>query len=129
MNPFSYFLTLCTIAACSSGVQLWWMMPMPPSSAMWIAISASVTVSIGDDTRGSFRLIFFVSLLSSDTAEDGKSMRPGSSRKSLYVSPPRCLLSISSCTEIPSRRSYACSTSKALLGSMAMVKCGKFVLA
>lgn len=33
---------------------------MPPMSAMLMAISASVTVSIGDDTNGVRRLIFFV---------------------------------------------------------------------
>ena len=34
-------------------------MPMPPPRAMAMAILASVTVSMGEDTSGAFRVIFY----------------------------------------------------------------------
>lgn len=52
MKPFSYFFTRLTIAACSSGVQLWWMTPSPPCKANEMAIRSSVTVSIGELRNG-----------------------------------------------------------------------------
>lgn len=48
------------------------MTPRPPSRAMWIAIECSVTVSMGEDTRGDFREIRFVTGLSSATSEAAK---------------------------------------------------------
>ncbi|KAH3683422.1 hypothetical protein WICPIJ_005641 [Wickerhamomyces pijperi] len=83
MNPFSYFLTFLTISAWSSAEELWWMIPIPPNKAMWMAISASVTVSIGEETNGVFKVMFLVNLDSKDTTEDGKSILPGKTKKSL----------------------------------------------
>lgn len=48
-----------------------------------MAMSASVTVSIGDETSGAFRLIFFVSGEARSTASAEKSMKPGRMIKSL----------------------------------------------
>lgn len=50
---------------------------------MAIAMSASVTVSIGDETRGAFNVIFLVNGEDRSTASAAKSMYPGRMRKSL----------------------------------------------
>lgn len=55
---------------------------------MATAISVSVTVSIGEESSGDLRTVRFVMRLSSPTSFAGKSMWPGRTRKSLYVSPP-----------------------------------------
>ena len=55
--PLWLRLTFCTSAAWSSIDRLRWMTPMPPWRAMAIAIRASVTLSIADDTRGIARVI------------------------------------------------------------------------
>lgn len=52
--------TFRTSLAWNSGVQLWWMKPIPPVSAIAMAIPASVTVSIGEETNGVFSVIFLV---------------------------------------------------------------------
>ena len=39
MNPCLYFFTLRTSAAWKSGVQLWWMIPIPPHSCNQVVIS------------------------------------------------------------------------------------------
>ena len=52
--PDSNFLTCRTCAACSSGVRFLWITPMPPSCAMAIAMSLSVTVSIAAEISGTF---------------------------------------------------------------------------
>lgn len=44
MNPFSYFLTFLTMAACSCAEQLWWMIPSPPWRAMAMAILRKLDV-------------------------------------------------------------------------------------
>ncbi|KAF4520786.1 hypothetical protein B566_EDAN011438 [Ephemera danica] len=58
-------------------------MPIPPQSAIAIAISDSVTVSIGEDTSGVFRVIFLVSADVNSTSSAAKSMKPGNMMKSL----------------------------------------------
>lgn len=83
MKPFSKRLTLRTMSACASGEQLWWITPRPPCRAIWMAISCSVTVSIGEDTNGVLRVNRFVTGESRETSEAGKPMYPGSMRKSL----------------------------------------------
>ena len=55
--PDSNFLTRRTWAACCSGVRFLWITPMPPSCAMAIAISASVTVSIAAEISGMFSVM------------------------------------------------------------------------
>mmetsp|Transcript_5790 Transcript_5790/g.12655 ORF Transcript_5790/g.12655 Transcript_5790/m.12655 type:complete len:292 (+) Transcript_5790:358-1233(+) len=77
MKPFSYRFTRRTSAHCSSMVLLQWMMPRPPKSAMWIAICASVTVSIGLEMKGRLSLIFFVTCVCRLTSSAAKLMWPG----------------------------------------------------
>ena len=50
-----------------------WMQPMPPASAIAIAIGASVTVSIAADMNGTFIMVRDVSLVSSDVSSGRKS--------------------------------------------------------
>lgn len=52
-------------------------------TAIAIAISASVTVSIGDETSGAFKVMFLVSCDDNFTSSALKSMNPGSKMKSL----------------------------------------------
>lgn len=50
------------------------MTPRPPSKAIWMAIECSVTVSIGEETRGvlrEIRLVMGVSSVTSDAAKPG----------------------------------------------------------
>jgi hypothetical protein len=56
-TPVSAFLTFWTSSACSAMGRFLWMTPTPPSRAMQIAVAASVTVSIADDTIGIASLI------------------------------------------------------------------------
>ena len=58
--PLSNFLTDETCCAWSWIDKFLWIMPIPPNSARAIAILASVTVSIAEDTMGIFKDIFFV---------------------------------------------------------------------
>ena len=53
------FLTLMTSLACSLTEKNLWMIPSPPYLAIPMAMSASVTVSIGEDTIGIFNGVFF----------------------------------------------------------------------
>jgi hypothetical protein len=53
--PDSNFFTCATWAACSGGVKLRWMTPMPPACAMAMASRSSVTVSMADDNSGMVR--------------------------------------------------------------------------
>mmetsp|Transcript_9652 Transcript_9652/g.12150 ORF Transcript_9652/g.12150 Transcript_9652/m.12150 type:complete len:238 (-) Transcript_9652:339-1052(-) len=77
MNPFLNFLTLRTSDACVLSGRLEWMIPIPPMSAMWMAILASVTVSMGDETKGVLSLIFLVRLDEMSTSFNPKDMWPG----------------------------------------------------
>ena len=54
-------------------------------TAIAIAISDSVTVSIGEDTRGALRLIFLVIAELRSTSSAVKSMKPGKMMKSLHT--------------------------------------------
>ena len=57
-------------------------------TAMCIAMSVSVTVSIGELMKGVLRTTLRVILLSVTTCCAAKSILPGRMRKSLYVRPP-----------------------------------------
>mmetsp|Transcript_20083 Transcript_20083/g.34549 ORF Transcript_20083/g.34549 Transcript_20083/m.34549 type:complete len:292 (+) Transcript_20083:1628-2503(+) len=74
MNPWRKLLTLRTNSTCSEMVLLLWMIPMPPRRAIFIAISDSVTVSMGELMKGVRSLIFFVNFDSSETLSAGKSI-------------------------------------------------------
>jgi hypothetical protein len=54
--PLSNRFTLRTASACCSTVRLRWSTPIPPSCAMAIAMSASVTVSIAEDRKRDLQL-------------------------------------------------------------------------
>ena len=53
--PDSNFLICRTCSACSAGVKLRWITPMPPACAIAMASLASVTVSIAADRIGTLR--------------------------------------------------------------------------
>ena len=59
--PLALRLTFSTSSACRSTDIFLWIMPSPPSWARAIAISLSVTVSIGELNRGIFSRIRCVS--------------------------------------------------------------------
>ena len=63
ITPFSCLLTLSTSIACSSIVMFLWIIPIPPSLAIAIAILDSVTVYILALINGIFNDIFFVNLV------------------------------------------------------------------
>ena len=63
ITPFSCLLTLSTSIACSAIVIFLWIIPIPPSLAIAIAILDSVTVSILALINGIFNDIFFVNLV------------------------------------------------------------------
>ena len=58
-------------------VLLQWMMPRPPKSAIWMAMLASVTVSMGEETKGALRAIRFVHSVRRFTSSAPKVMWPG----------------------------------------------------
>lgn len=51
------------------------MTPSPPRSAIWMAIECSVTVSMGEETRGVFKVIFRVMGVSRVTSEAAKPLK------------------------------------------------------
>jgi hypothetical protein len=61
------------------------MTPMPPCSAIAIAMSCSVTVSMGDETKGELSEMFRVSRVCRLMSSVLKSMKPGSRIRSSYV--------------------------------------------
>lgn len=82
MKPCSYRLTFSTCATCFSIGILEWIIPMPPSKAIAMAIVVSVTVSMGLDAIGVFKEIDFVKRESSSTSWTPKSICPGMQIKS-----------------------------------------------
>ena len=85
--PASERLTMSTWWAWSSIDRLRWMMPSPPWRAIATAIRASVTVSIGEETNGTFTLIRLDTRDSVCTAEGMTSLSAGWSSTSSKVSP------------------------------------------
>ena len=63
------------------------MTPIPPARAIAIARSASVTVSIAEDTIGVQRVISLVNLVETSTALGRTSERAGTSKTSSKVRP------------------------------------------
>ena len=61
--PLSDFFTLSTSDACLCADMALWIIPIPPSRAIDIARSDSVTVSMAALSRGIFIFIFFVRLV------------------------------------------------------------------
>lgn len=78
MKPFSNALTRRTSSACASAGMLQCTTPSPPWSAMPMAMRCSVTVSMGEDTSGSFSEMFRVTRVWRATSSTPKPMWPGS---------------------------------------------------
>ena len=75
-----------------------WIMPMPPSLAMAIAIRYSVTVSMAEDITGIFRRIFFVSWVCRSMSAGSTSLSAGTSSTSSNVRP--CLVNLLAASEL-----------------------------
>ena len=84
--PLSARLTFCTSRACCSTLRFLWMTPSPPSRAMVMAVSASVTVSIADDTSGICSEMRSVSRVRTSTSRGNTSDSAGNSSTSSKVS-------------------------------------------
>ena len=85
ITPLSYFLTFTTSLAWSSTDKFLWMIPIPPSWAIAMASSDSVTVSMAADNNGIFNWIFDVSCVFKQ-ASDGRILEwLGTSRTSSNV--------------------------------------------
>ena len=67
----------CACLCVPSTVLLQWMMPRPPKRAMWMAICASVTVSIGLEISGVLSAIRLVASVRRLTSLASKLMWPG----------------------------------------------------
>ena len=87
MTPFSERLTISTCSACWLMDIFLWMIPIPPSRAMAMAMRYSVTVSMAALISGIFRRIFFVSWVCRSTSAGRTSLAAGISRTSSKVSP------------------------------------------
>jgi len=85
--PLSKRLTARTAAHCCSTVRLRCNTPIPPSCAMTIAMSASVTVSIAEEITGILSAISRVSRVAVLAIEGSTSDSAGRSRTSSKVSP------------------------------------------
>ena len=88
-TPVSAFLTFCTSSACSAMEKFLWMTPMPPSRAMQMAVAASVTVSMADDTMGIASLMDGVNCVRTSVSLGTTSLSAGTSRTSSKVSASR----------------------------------------
>ena len=84
-TPLSAFLTLVTSSACSGMEKFLWTMPMPPSRAMQMAVAASVTVSMADDTIGMASRMPGVSCVRTSTSFGMTSLSAGTKRTSSKV--------------------------------------------
>ena len=87
MTPFSLRFTRSTMSACSAMVMFLWMMPMPPSRAMAMAMRDSVTVSMAEEIRGMFMRIFGVSQVATSIMPGVTLLSAGISSTSSKVSP------------------------------------------
>jgi len=85
--PLSDFLTFSTSWACSSMPIFLWIIPMPPSWAMHIAVLASVTVSMAALRRGICSFMAFVRYVDTSISLGIVLLRDGSRRTSSNVSP------------------------------------------
>ena len=85
--PLSERFTLSTSVAWSSRLRLLWMTPRPPCWAMAMASRDSVTVSIAEETMGTFKRIFRVRRVLVSTREGRTSLRAGNSSTSSKVRP------------------------------------------
>ena len=77
--------TFLTCSTWSSMLRFLWMTPTPPSRAISRASLDSVTVSIGDETKGSSRVMFLVRCVASEISRGSTSLLPGTRMKSRKV--------------------------------------------
>ena len=77
--------TFLTCSTWSSTLRFLCMTPAPPSLAISRASRHSVTVSMGDETKGSSSVIFLVRLDAREMSRGSTSLRPGSRMKSRKV--------------------------------------------
>ena len=84
-TPVSAFLTLVTSSDWSEMLMFLWTMPIPPSRAIAIAVAASVTVSMADDTIGIASRMPGVSCVRTSTSLGMTSLSAGTSRTSSNV--------------------------------------------
>ena len=87
MTPFSERLTVSISSACRSMLMFLWMMPMPPSRAIAMAILEVVTVSIAAVRKGELSRIPLTSSVEMSTSAGTTSERAGTSSTSSKVSP------------------------------------------
>ena len=87
MTPCSERFTFSTSLHCSSMLIFLWITPIPPSRAMAIAISDSVTVSIPALITGIFKVMFRVKRVETSTSLGSTSECAGTKRTSSKVSP------------------------------------------
>ena len=90
--PASERLTISTWPACSATDRLRCRTPIPPARAIAIAIRASVTVSIAEETIGTRSRILRVSWLEVSAVAGTTSEAAGSSRTSSKVRPSIAIL-------------------------------------
>ena len=83
--PLSDFLTFSTKKACSFGVWFLCIIPIPPSLAIEIAVSDSVTVSIAELKRGVLSFMFLVRFVEISTSLGSTSDLDGTKRTSSKV--------------------------------------------
>ena len=87
MTPFSERLTVSISSACCSMLIFLWMMPIPPSRAIAIAILEVVTVSMAEVRNGAFSRIPFTRSVEMSTSAGTTSERAGTKRTSSKVRP------------------------------------------
>ncbi len=109
MMSASALLTFLAISTSCSAEQFLWRTPRPPWRARAIAMSLPVTVSMGDETKGTFNSVFFVTRLLTSASEGSMVVQPGRRRTSLKVRAGSAFLNLSR-KPIPTlsilRRSY-----------------------
>ena len=88
-------LTLATSVACFSGLMFLWMTPIPPASAMAIAMGASVTVSMAAEMKGTSSVMFRVKCVLRSTSFGSTSEYEGTRRTSSKVIPSWIILVLS----------------------------------
>ena len=106
MTPFSLRFTMSTCSACWPMDMFLWMMPMPPSRAMAMAIRYSVTVSMAALITGIFRRIFLVSWVCRSMSAGRTLLSAGISSTSSKVRPCRTNLLAASVLNMDSTPSF-----------------------
>ena len=107
--PLSNRFTARTASHCSCTVRLRCRTPIPPNCAITIAMSASVTVSIADDSTGMLSAMPRVNWVAVSAMLGRTSDAPGTSRTSSKVRPSRMSIAV----PVPARVEVAGHVTKA----------------